>query len=87
MAAKVLAGWHHGRAKQVPTARRDQGHTKADVHKTTLITAAIKGAKTVGPPQAVMRGPSPLRRHQVMQRDGNPACGCTDAVPNDMNLA
>ncbi len=49
-AAKVLAGWQHGRAKQVPTARRDQGHTKADVHKTILVTAAIKGAKTVGTP-------------------------------------
>ncbi len=87
MAAKVLAGWQHGRAKQVPTARRHQGHTKSDAHKTTLVAAAINGAETVGTPQAVMRGPSPLERHRVLQRDGNAACGCTDAVPNNMNLA
>ncbi len=55
MAAKVLAGWQHGRAKQVPTARRHQGHTKSDAHKTTLVAAAINGAETVGTPQAVMR--------------------------------
>ena len=45
------------------------------------------GAKTVGTPMVVGRGPPPLGRQWVLQQDGNPPRGCADAVPKNSNLA
>ena len=59
VAAKMLASWQHGGAKQVSMALWNQGRMETAVHKTTLIRAARRESKEAGNSLVVRRGPPP----------------------------